>query len=106
MQSCIKELLEKDIPAEEKLKYLDELKGSIKFAENVINGTLTFCPVCKNYFMTRSFFDDYSIDPEDVCVYEDVTNPKNNRYETRRVRNNYRICPKGCRTLLSKEAVK
>lgn len=106
MQNCIRELLEKDISAEEKQQYINELKESIKFAENVIQGNLTFCPTCKNYFITRSFFEDFSIDPEEVCVYEDVKNPRNNKYETRRIKNRYRICPKGCRLLLSKEIVK
>ena len=40
----------------EKLKALKQYEDDIKTAKDIINGKLTYCEECKDYYFTKSFF--------------------------------------------------
>ncbi len=41
---------------DEKLEALKQYEDDIKTAKDIINGKLTYCEECKDYYLTKSFF--------------------------------------------------
>ena len=79
----------------EKLKALKEYEDDIKTAKDIINGKLTYCEECKDFYLTKSFFSEKETVPAKICVYEDPINSGGNDYVDGYVDILYRVCPKG-----------
>ena len=103
MHPIIKKILDKDISTEEKATEIEELKASIEIAEKIFEGEFTYCKKCKDYYYSRSFFEDTEIVVEPVCTYSDPINSGGDEYENRKVRYTYKYCPKGCKHQINRE---
>lgn len=64
----------------EKLEALKQYEDDIKTAKDIINGKLTYCEECKDYYLTKSFFSEKETVPTKICVYEDPINSDVHRY--------------------------
>ena len=64
----------------EKLEVLKQYEDDIKTAKDIINGKLTYCEECKDYYLTKSFFPEKETIPTKICVYEDPINSGGNDY--------------------------
>ena len=62
----------------EKLEALKQYEDDIKIAKDIINGKLTYCEECKDYYLTKSFFSEKETIPAKICVYEDPINSGGN----------------------------
>ena len=78
----------------EKLEALKQYEDDIKTAKDIINGKLTYCEKCKDYYLTKSFFSEKETIPTKICVYEDPINSGGNDYVDGYADILYRVCPK------------
>ena len=99
----VKEILDSDITNIDKKRKIDELKESIEIADKIFSGEFTYCKLCKDYYLTKSFFIDSETVDENVCVYSDPINSGGDEYQRKRVKYTYKYCPKGCKHLISRE---
>lgn len=74
MYKVIKEILMSDKTHETKRKQIDEIKESINLAERIFTGELSFCKLCQDYYMSKSFYTDTAVEEENVCVFSDPIN--------------------------------
>lgn len=79
----------------EKLEALKQYEDDIKTAKDIINGKLTYCEECKDYYLTKSFFSEKETVPTKICVYEDSINSGGNDYVDGYADILYSVCPKG-----------
>ena len=79
----------------EKLEALKQYEDDIKTAKDIINGKLTYCEECKDYYLAKSFFSEKETVPTKICVYEDPINSGGNDYVDGYADITYRVCPKG-----------
>ena len=79
----------------EKLKALEQYEDDIRTAKDIVNGELTYCEECKDYYMNQSFFIEKETAPTRICVYEDPINSGGNVYADGYADVTYRVCPKG-----------
>ena len=79
----------------EKLEALKQYEDDIKVAKDIINGKLTYCEGCKNYYLTKSFFLEKESIPTEICTYRDPINSGGNDYVDGYVDIVYSVCPKG-----------
>ena len=68
----------KDI--DEKIEALKQYEDDIKTAKDIINGKLTYCEECKDYYLTKSFFSEKESIPTEICTYRDPINSGGNDY--------------------------
>lgn len=91
----------------EKLKALKQYEDDIKTAKDIINGKLTYCEECKDYYLTRSFFPEKETIVTKICVYEDPINSGGNEYADGYADILYNVCPKGHKHVIDrKERIK
>lgn len=79
----------------EKLKALKQYEDDIKIAKDIINGRLTYCKECNDYYLTKSFFSEKETVSTKICVYEDPINSGGNDYVDGYTDILYSVCPKG-----------
>lgn len=79
----------------EKLEVLKQYEEDIKTAKDIINGKLTYCEECKDYYLTKSFFSEKETIPTKICMYEDPINSGGNDYVDGYADILYSVCPKG-----------
>ena len=79
----------------EKLEVLKQYEDDIKTAKDIINGKLTYCEECKDYYLTKSFFSEKETIPTKICVYEDPINSCDNDYVNGYADILYSLCTKG-----------
>lgn len=87
----------------EKLKALKQYEDDIKIAKDIINGKLTYCEECKDYYLTKSFFSEKETVFTKICIYEDPINSGGNDYTDGYTDILYRVCPKGHRQVVSRK---
>lgn len=80
---------------DEKLEALKQYEDDIKTAKDIINGKLTYCEECKDYYLTKSFFSEKESIPTEICTYRDPINSGGNDYVDGYVDIVYSVCPKG-----------
>lgn len=80
---------------DEKLEALKQYEDDIKTAKDIINGKLTYCEECKDYYLTKSFFSEKETVPTEICTYRDPINSGGNDYVDGYVDIVYSVCPKG-----------
>ncbi|MDY4078525.1 MAG: hypothetical protein SOY42_07030 [Clostridium sp.] len=80
---------------DEKLEALKQYEDDIKTAKDIINGKLTYCEECKDYYLTKSFFSEKESIPTEICTYRDPINSGGNEYIDGYADILYRVCPKG-----------
>ena len=78
-----------------KLEVLKQYDEDIKTAKDIINGKLTYCEECKDYYLTKSFFSEKETIPTKICMYEDPINSGGNDYVDGYADIIYHVCPKG-----------
>lgn len=79
----------------EKLEALKQYEDDIETAKDIINGKLTYCEECKDYYLTKSFFSEKETVPTKICVYKDPINSGGNDYVDGYADILYSVCPKG-----------
>ena len=79
----------------EKLEDLKQYEDDIKTAKEIINGKLTYCEECNDYYLTKSFFSEKESIPTKICVYENPINSGGNDYVDWYADITYSVCPKG-----------
>ena len=79
----------------EKSEVLKQYEDDVKTAKDIINGKLTYCEECKDYYLTKAFFSEIESIPTKICVYEDPINSGGNDYVDGYADITYRVCPKG-----------
>lgn len=79
----------------EKLEALKQYEDDIKTAKDIINGKLTYCEKCKDYYLTKAFFSEIETIPTKICTHEDPINSGGNDYVDGYADITYRVCPKG-----------
>ena len=67
----------------------------IKTAKDIINGKLSYCEECKDYYLTKSFLSEKETIPTKICMYEDPINSGGNDYVDGYADIIYHVCPKG-----------
>lgn len=87
----------------EKLEALKQYEDDIKTAKDIINGKLTYCDECKDYYLTKSFFSEKEIVPTKICVYEDPINSGGNDYVDGYADILYSVCPKGHKHVIDRK---
>ena len=87
----------------EKLEALKQYEDDIKTAKDIINGKLTYCDECKDYYLTKSFFSEKETVPTKICVYEDPINSGGNDYVDGYSDILYRVCPKGHKHVVNRK---
>ena len=102
MNSVIKDIIKRKCDEESKKKALLSLKEDIKIAEKILEGEMTYCENCEDYYLTKSFFTIQETTNEKVCIYNDPINSGGNEYEMQDVTRLYRVCPKGHKHLINK----
>lgn len=83
-------IMSEELTSEEKYAALNHIEKEIEIARNIIDGRLTYCTKCKNWYLTESFlikkrtqFTFGTLFPKD-----DLDSPAS-KSET------YLVCPKG-----------
>lgn len=99
----IEEVIVARITNTEKLEVLKHYENDIKIARDIINGKLTYCEECNDYYLTQSFFSEKETVPTKICVYEDPINSGGNDYVDGYVDITYRICPKGHKHVIDRK---
>lgn len=87
----------------EKLEALKQYEDDIKIAKDIINGNLTYCEECKDYYLTRSFFPEKETISTKICVYEDLINSGGNDYVDGYADITYCVCPKGHKHVIDRK---
>ena len=95
MDYIIKDILNKNLSQEAKIKALAELKDDIELAENILSGEWEYCEVCDDYYIAKSFLHRTETKVGQVCVYRDPINSGGNEYQTGYIDTVYKMCPKG-----------
>lgn len=103
MHNIIKNILDSNITNQKKMEEIEAIKESIIIAEQIFTGKFAYCKTCKDYFLSKSFFEDTEIVNEKVCTYIDPINSGGDQYENRPVRYTYKYCPKGCKHKIKRE---
>ena len=102
MNEVVYDIVKEWLSDEEKLKKLDELEADIAFAREIISGKFQQCPVCKEYFLTKTFFVEKETEECEICVYDSPINSGDNEYIDGYADTIYSVCPKGHRTAISR----
>lgn len=88
----------------EKLEALKQYEDDIKTAKDIIiNGRVTYCSACKDYYLTESFFSKKETIPTKICIYKGPINSESNDYVDGYVDITYRVCPKGHEYIVSRK---
>lgn len=87
----------------EKLEALKQYEDDIKTAKDIINGKLTYCEECKDYYLTKAFFSEIETISTKICVYEDPINSGGNDYVGGYADITYRVCPKGHKRVVDRK---
>lgn len=95
MLKNIEDIIISKVRDSEKLEALKQYEDDIKTAKDIINGKLTYCEECKDYYLTKSFFSEKETVPTKICVYEDPVNSGGNDYVDGYADILYNVCPKG-----------
>ena len=95
MLKDIENIIVSEITDDEKLEALKQYEDDIKTAKDIINGKLTYCEECKDYYLTKSFFSEKETVPTEICTYRDPINSGGNEYVDGYVDIIYSVCPKG-----------
>lgn len=95
MLKDIENIIISETTDDEKLEVLKQYEDDIKTAKDIINGKLTYCKECEDYYLTKSFFSEKETIPTKICVYEDPINSGGNDYVDGYVDILYSVCPKG-----------
>ena len=99
----IKEILDCSTSNAQKSEEIKKLKESISIAERIFSGELTYCKICGEYFLSKSFITEQEIVDELVCTYSDPINSGGDEYEKKPVRYTYKYCPNGCKHKIHRE---
>ena len=95
MVKNIEDIIISRVRDSEKLEVLKQYEEDIKTAKDIINGKLTYCEECKDYYLTKSFFSEKETIPTKICMYEDPINSGGNDYVDGYADILYSVCPKG-----------
>ena len=95
MNSIIKDILNKNLSQEAKIKALADIKKDVELAENILSGEWEYCEACDDYYIARSFLRRTETKVGQVCVFRDPINSGGNEYQTGYIDTIYKICPKG-----------
>lgn len=95
MLKDIENIIISETTDDEKLEALKQYEDDIKTAKDIINGKLTYCEECEDYYLTKSFFPEKESIPTEICTYRDPINSGGNDYVDGYVDIIYRVCPKG-----------
>ena len=103
MLKDIENIIISETTDDEKLEALKQYEDDIKAAKDIINGKLTYCEECKDYYLTKSFFSEKETIPTKICVYEDPINSGGNDYVDGYVDILYSVCPKGHKHVINRK---
>ena len=107
MEKVIRDIIDRKVAKEKKIKELDKLADSIEMAKGILNGEFKYCPKCDDYYLASSFGTKKETKPTKICVWSDPINSGGNEYKDGYVDIEYSICPKGHKIETSrKESVK
>ena len=95
MLKYIENIIVSEITDDEKLEALKQYEDDIKAAKDIINGKITYCEECKDYYLTKAFFLEKESIPTEICTYRDPINSGGNDYVDGYVDIVYSVCPKG-----------
>ena len=87
----------------EKLEALKQYEDDIQTAKDIINGKLTYCEKCKDYYLTKSFFSEKETISTKICVYEDPINSGGHDYVDGYADILYSVCPKGHKQVVDRK---
>lgn len=87
----------------DKLKALEQYERDIKTAKDIIDGKLTYCEECKDYYLIKSFFSEKETIPIKICTYEDLINSGGNDYVDGYADITYCVCPKGHKHVINRK---
>ena len=76
-------------------KELDELAKDIEEAKGLLSGKYTYCKICDDFYLSKSFFEEKETKESRICVYEDFINSGGNQYADGYIDIVYKVCPKG-----------
>lgn len=88
---------------DEKLEALKQYEDDIRTAKDIINGKLTYCEECKDYYLTKSFFSEKESIPTEIYTYRDPINSGGNDYVDGYVDIVYSVCPKGHKHVVNRK---
>ena len=103
MDQLIKNILERELSKDDKLKALDSLTDDINMARGILSGKYTYCPKCDDYYLTKSYLTEHETQPTRICVYEDPINSGGNDYVDGEAYITYMVCPKEHRREVDRE---
>lgn len=104
MLKNIEDIIISRVRNSEKLEVLKQYEDDIKTAKDIINGKLTYCEECKDYYLTKSFFPEKETIPtKKICVYEDPINSGGNDYVDGYTDILYSVCPKGHKHVINRK---
>ena len=99
MNTIVKDILNKALTNEAKLKILEEVEKDIELAKQYLSGEFEYCEECNDYYFARSFFCEKETKVGQICVFKDPINSGGNEYRTGYIDTIYKICPKGHRKI-------
>ena len=105
MNKMIKDIIERNCSKEDKDKALDSLTNDIALAKDILSGKYKYCPKCKDYYHSKSFFTEREVKTTDVCTYSDPINSSGNEYTEKDIEYTYSVCPKGHKELIHSQIV-
>lgn len=103
MHDFIKSIINSNQSLEEKIQILNNIKDSIKMAENILSGKYKYCPECDDYYLTESFLSRSVTEKARICTYSDPINSGGNDYADGFADITYDICPKGHKHVIDRQ---
>ena len=103
MNTIVKDVLNKALTKEAKLKLFDEMKKDIELAERYLSGEFEYCETCNDYYLAKSFLFENETKESQICTYRGIINSGENEYAPGYIDTLYKVCPKGHRKIFSQE---
>lgn len=74
MNAIVKDVLNKTLTKEVKLKLFDEMKKDIELAERYLSGEFEYCETCNDYYLAKSFLFENETKESQICTYRGIIN--------------------------------
>lgn len=95
MNKSISDILYSDVKRELKTKLIKSIMTDCNEALNLLTDEYKICPICKEFYLRKSFNFETKDEVRKVCTYDSPINSGDNEYEDRKLEISYYICPKG-----------
>ena len=93
-------LYNEKLTREDKCLKIRDIQQEAEKALGILEGNWVYCNVCKDYYKTRSFYDETLTEDIQIKIYDDPINSGGNEYVSGTRHTTYIVCPKGHKKII------